>query len=75
METVNANNCKPKPGDRKPLKVQQFTGCVCKFARVRCEPSPGMVFVECANCGATQRIEFYAEATPCYRGKNRKGQR
>jgi len=71
MTTVEANP-NPKPNDRTPFAVTECTGCVCVCHRVRCEPSPGMVFVECSKCGATQRIEHFDHATPCYRGARRK---
>jgi hypothetical protein len=70
--TVDADNCTPKPNDRTPFAASEFTGCVCRFPRNRCEPSPGMVFVECTKCGALHRIEYFHSATECYRGKGAK---
>jgi RNase P subunit RPR2 len=43
----------------KPIKVVEHTGCVCPFPRNECEPSEGMVFVTCSQCGAIQRIKYY----------------
>jgi hypothetical protein len=68
---MEATTHTPKPGDREPLQVQKFTGCVCRKPHVRCEPSPGIVSVCCSHCGATQWIEFYATATPSYQGHHR----